>query len=185
MTQPIKKRSEASPGLAYPVELTNGRTAMLWTGLVILLITAIVLAIPVYQIVSTNLHKNQFDRAKFNKQIWALDKSGFSGGSRRTSMAEDVLKRVLKPGMSRSEVVSILGELEYADDNTSPKIPADSPSGDNSAPLAKGTHTGYYLGEQIGGEFQGRKEVDRAWLDLKFDSSDRYSGGSVYLPPAK
>ncbi len=185
MTDPTKTPVDPPNGLAYPVQLTNGRTAMLWTGLVILLLTAVILAAPVYQILSANLHKNQFDRAKFNRIIWAMDKTSASGGSRRASMAEDVLKLVLKPGMTKVEVVAILGEPEYVDSRAEAKAGMSGTKSTDAQLLEQTHHAGYYLGEEIGGDYEGRKDVDKAWLDLRFDKSDHYLGGIVFLPPIK
>ncbi len=185
MTDPIKNSADPPNGLAYPVQLTNGRTAMLWTGFVILLLTVVILSAPVYQILSANLHKNQFDRAKFNRIIWAMDKTSASGGSRRASMAENVLKLVLKPGMTKVEVIEILGEPEYVDQRAeTQKGTIETKSGDAQS-KGRSHHAGYYLGEEIGGDYGGRKDVDKAWLDLRFDASDHYLDGIVYLPPTE
>ena len=185
MTDPTKPPADPPNGLAYPVQLTNGKTAMLWTGLVILLLTAVILAAPVYQILSANLHKNQFDRSKFNRIIWAMDKTSASGGSRRASMAEDVLKLVLKPGMTKTEVVAILGEPQYVDNRADTKAEISGTKPTDAKLQEQTQHSGYYLGEEIGGDYEGRKDVDKAWLDLRFDKSDHYLGGIIFLPPSK
>ena len=169
-----KQIKTQEPELPYsiPVRLTSGKHVVIATLLIVILFSSCLLAYPIYSILDVALHKNQFDRAKFNQTIWEADKNSTLGANRRAGMAEDILKKRLKPGMTLNETKAMLGEVEYTDARAEVQIP-------NSE---KYSHAGYYLGAEIGGEYRNFKNVDRAWLDLKFDKSGNYVSGGIYLP---
>ena len=164
--------TESELPYSIPVKLTSGKQVVVFSTLIVLFVSACLLAYPVYSILDVAFHKNQFDRAKFNRIIWEADKNASLTANRRAAMAEDILKRQLKPGMTLDETKAMLGEAEYTDARAEVQIPNPE----------KQSHIGYYLGSEIGGEYQNNKSVDRAWLDLRFDSTGKYAGGNIFLP---
>ncbi len=122
---------------------------------------------------------NPFDNAAFNRTVWLKDAQCDDGSNRRGSMAQDILTHQLQKGMTVAQVTALL----------------DRPEGDvsvrNKGEYPNSRFTGreqrapriliYYLGEEQGGLRNGWF-IDRAWLDLCFDTQDRYVGGEIFVP---
>lgn len=59
---------------------------------------------------------NPFDDRVFNQSQWLSDATCSDGSNRRGHMAQDIIRRDLKKGMSGEEIVRLLGEPErYSD----------------------------------------------------------------------
>jgi len=121
---------------------------------------------------------NPFDDATFERAVWIKDSTCVTLGSRRAGMAEDLLQHILKRGMQRREIVDLLGSPEFERDHAGmEKHPDRFQTEERRASRV----LVYYLGEELGGERRGH-QIDRAWLDLRFDAADHYAGGELFLP---
>ena len=120
-----------------------------------------------------------FDNAVFSRAVWLEDEHCVDGSNRRGSMAEDILAHQLHTGMTIAQVKALLNkpEIDVSAGNIS-DYPVNRFTADEhhaSRVLA------YYLGEELGG-FRKGGFIDRAWLDIRFDSRDQYTGGTIFVP---
>lgn len=57
---------------------------------------------------------NPFNDLRFDRNVWAAYKDSSDPNNPRGQMYEDMTKKVLKKGMSKEEVVTLLGEPDFS-----------------------------------------------------------------------
>lgn len=122
---------------------------------------------------------NPFNNAAFNHSVWLEDADCATAGNRRAGMTEDLLRHRLKRGMTVQEVKQLLDTPHMDADRKGIMQNRKRFSGED---MQAHRILVYYLGEELGGSDHGH-EIDRAWLNLRFDERDRFTGGKVWLPP--
>jgi hypothetical protein len=104
-----------------------------------------------------------FDDSRFSREAWQRASAAYDLDS-RAHMARDVTRRVIRPGMSETEVVDSLGRPETVTDRRAP----------GDAPVASGQIYRYHLGSWT---FQ---RMDDAFLYVHFDANGRVFRTEIY-----
>jgi hypothetical protein len=121
---------------------------------------------------------NPFDDRPYSRAVWLEDRECVTAGNRRAGMAEQILRRNLRPGQTSEQVAILLGDPDTVWDRVSLWQQPERFRPEDGQTQEVWT---YYLGEELGGEHNGHL-VDRAWLDLRFDAHGQYAGGAVFTP---
>ncbi|MHB9025756.1 MAG: hypothetical protein ACYC7E_16570 [Armatimonadota bacterium] len=97
-----------------------------------------------------------FACGKFDRQVWIADAKSHNRDSPRGKMAEDIIRNHLHKGLTKQQVVTLLGEPEETDNGTLyPNAQKNS------------THNIYYLGQWSG------FRVDYDCLHVVFDEDGK------------